>query len=549
MSLQHFGRGALRVAKNYTKGYSDVQAKVRDATSNDPWGPSGTQMNELAQLTYNQQDFVEIMEMIDKRLNDKGKNWMHVFKSLTVLDYLLHAGSENVVLYFKDNLYVIKTLKEFQYIDEDGKDQGANVRQKAKDITNLLMDESRLREQRRSRAHMRDRMLGEGPVGTGDDFENENVRRRNENSQARAQKRKNKEQEDLEKALALSRQSLADETKRAGELTAEERDLQEALRQSKEEEERRLKALEDSNSRALFDDGTQLAGPSAQNNNPFPLVDTSLQNAQQAGLQPQYTAFTGGNPYYQQQFAAQQAYIAQQEETARLQAAWEQLQQQQALAQQQVLYEQQQQQALYEQQQQQQALFQQQQQQQALFQQQQQQAQWAAFQQQQQPTGLFAQPTIQAQPTGYGSNNPFALAAGTAQISSPQPPMPSFGAQSQSPAFGAQSGSAFGAQSTSPAFGAAPQHPQQAPSPQPTPSPTTANTLANARRPNAITNEAHSRLDNLFANRDDGQDTFGNVGNLRYGQAAGKTLATQPTGSHNPFARQTATSEQPFFSI
>ena len=45
---------ALRTAKNYTKGYSDTQAKVREATSNDPWGPSGTQMNELAQLTYNQ---------------------------------------------------------------------------------------------------------------------------------------------------------------------------------------------------------------------------------------------------------------------------------------------------------------------------------------------------------------------------------------------------------------------------------------------------------------------------------------------------------------
>ena len=53
MSIQHFGKGALRVAKNYAKGYSDVQAKVREATSNDPWGPSGTQMNEIAQMTFN----------------------------------------------------------------------------------------------------------------------------------------------------------------------------------------------------------------------------------------------------------------------------------------------------------------------------------------------------------------------------------------------------------------------------------------------------------------------------------------------------------------
>jgi hypothetical protein len=26
------------------------------------------------------QDFVEVMDMIDRRLNDKGKNWRHVFK-------------------------------------------------------------------------------------------------------------------------------------------------------------------------------------------------------------------------------------------------------------------------------------------------------------------------------------------------------------------------------------------------------------------------------------------------------------------------------------
>jgi hypothetical protein len=89
---------ALPRCSQRSPGYSDVQAKVRDATSNDPWGPSGTQMNEIAQLTYNQSvpqsspfrpptssdafrnDFVEIMEMLDKRLNDKGKNWRHVFK-------------------------------------------------------------------------------------------------------------------------------------------------------------------------------------------------------------------------------------------------------------------------------------------------------------------------------------------------------------------------------------------------------------------------------------------------------------------------------------
>ena len=59
-------------------------------------------------------------------MNDKGKNWRHVFKALTVLDYILHNGSDNTVLYFQENIYIVKTLREFEYMDEQGKDQGAN---------------------------------------------------------------------------------------------------------------------------------------------------------------------------------------------------------------------------------------------------------------------------------------------------------------------------------------------------------------------------------------------------------------------------------------
>lgn len=62
----------------------------------------------------------------NKRLNDKGKNWRHVLKALKVLDYCLHEGSENVVVWAKDNVYIVKTLREFQYIDEENRDQGLN---------------------------------------------------------------------------------------------------------------------------------------------------------------------------------------------------------------------------------------------------------------------------------------------------------------------------------------------------------------------------------------------------------------------------------------
>lgn len=64
--------------------------------------------------------------MLDKRLNDKGKNWRHVLKALKVMDYCLHEGSELVVTWARQNVFIIKTLREFQYIDDDGRDVGQN---------------------------------------------------------------------------------------------------------------------------------------------------------------------------------------------------------------------------------------------------------------------------------------------------------------------------------------------------------------------------------------------------------------------------------------
>jgi hypothetical protein len=86
--------------------------------------------------------------MLDKRLNDKGKNWRHVLKSLKVLDYCLHHGSELVVTWTRKNIHILKTLREFSYLGEDGRDVGAGVRLRAKQLVSLVLDEDRLRAER-----------------------------------------------------------------------------------------------------------------------------------------------------------------------------------------------------------------------------------------------------------------------------------------------------------------------------------------------------------------------------------------------------------------
>ena len=85
-----------RTLKNVVKNYTFAEVKVREATSNDPWGPSTTLMSEIADLSFNMVAFAEVMQMIWKRLSDSGKNWRHVYKALVLLDYLVKTGSERV---------------------------------------------------------------------------------------------------------------------------------------------------------------------------------------------------------------------------------------------------------------------------------------------------------------------------------------------------------------------------------------------------------------------------------------------------------------------
>ncbi|CAZ83634.1 unnamed protein product [Tuber melanosporum] len=286
----------IRTVKNVTKGYSSTQVKVRNATSNDLWGPTGTEMSDIARMTFETtHEFFEIMDMLDKRLNDKGKNWRHVLKALKVLDYCLHEGSEHVVVWAKDNIYIIKTLREFQFIDEDGRDQGLNVRISAKELTSLIMDEDRLRNERKDRKAS---LL---------------AKRWNEGTSSR------QDEEDLEYRLAIEaskNQAEEDKKRSANKQPDLDDDLAKAIKLSKEEEELRQRELEQNNADSLFDDATptqsqpqtfQPAGYQPQQYQQLDQVDFFGNPVGQAPLQQQNTSYLANvysNPtgFPQQQF-------------------------------------------------------------------------------------------------------------------------------------------------------------------------------------------------------------------------------------------------------
>jgi epsin len=275
-------KGALRAVKNVTNGYSDAEAKVRTITSNDSVLPSGAQMHELAQLSHNQGDFIDIVTMLDKRLNDKGKYWRHVYKSLSVLEYLLHSGSPKVAQYFRDNIYLIKTLTEFQHIDDTGRDVGADVRARARELSKLLADDKNLAEARRRRKRMRDRMAG----------------------------RKGSESDD----------EPSEAPQRPKKPSREEQDVQRALKLSEQDEVERRRRIAEQGKNGLFDE------PKPEPSN---LIDLSVDESQPWQLQPQVTSLppqmttaSYGSPALQAQFTTFDPYAQQAQYEAMLQAEY-----------------------------------------------------------------------------------------------------------------------------------------------------------------------------------------------------------------------------------
>jgi epsin len=147
------------------------------------------------------------------------------------------------------------------------------------------------------------------------------------------------------------------------------------------------------------------------------------------------------------------------------------------------------------------------------------------------------------------SNNPFAPAISPSPVSHTSP-LPVNGT-GLSPSFNLQG---TYANSMAPSYGSTPSPGPTSSSSQSKPE-VSSYSSGGAGRGTMRADEEHAHLANLFASRDDGQDTFGNVGTMRYGQTQAGRVAAQKTGvsTNNPFGfqqqQQAQNAEQPFFSI
>ncbi|CAG0920046.1 unnamed protein product [Notodromas monacha] len=146
---------------NVVMNYTEIEAKVREATNDDSWGPTGSMLQELSTATFTYEQFPEVMGMLWKRmLQDNRKNWRRTYKALVVLAYLLRNGSERVVTSAREHIYDLRTLENYSFVDEQGKDQGINIRHKVKEMIDFIQDDDKLREERKKAKKNKDKYIG-----------------------------------------------------------------------------------------------------------------------------------------------------------------------------------------------------------------------------------------------------------------------------------------------------------------------------------------------------------------------------------------------------
>jgi epsin len=112
------------------------------------------------------------MPMIYKRFTEKAaEEWRQIYKALQLLEFLIKNGSERVIDDARSHLTLLKMLRQFHFIDANGKDQGLNVRNRAKELADLLSDVDRIRAERKKARATRNKYTGvEGGAGLGGGF-------------------------------------------------------------------------------------------------------------------------------------------------------------------------------------------------------------------------------------------------------------------------------------------------------------------------------------------------------------------------------------------
>lgn len=159
-------RNLAEDAFNQVKPKTDVEVRVYEVLSHKNWGASGTLMNEIAQDTFDYERFLIVTKLMWEAIETpRPSAWRVIFKGLTLLEHLIKNGSERCVDDARNHSHLLRNLDKFNYY-EGTVDRGVGVREKSKQVVEILGDDDRIREERGKARQLREKFAGRGTVAS-----------------------------------------------------------------------------------------------------------------------------------------------------------------------------------------------------------------------------------------------------------------------------------------------------------------------------------------------------------------------------------------------
>ena len=137
---------------------SEYVVLVDDATNDDPWGPTGAQMDEITRVFHSGSG--DIMEELELRIKNRSASWRRCYKTLLVLDHLARNVHENCLPDICRLIPLFRNVATTFHCNQGGQDHGLSVRERSRKLADLLSDPIMLKDERAKSEAVRKKVQG-----------------------------------------------------------------------------------------------------------------------------------------------------------------------------------------------------------------------------------------------------------------------------------------------------------------------------------------------------------------------------------------------------
>ena len=121
-------------------------------------------ITQTINIKYCSEKYSQIMKLIWQALDNPARTWKLLFKTLTLIQFLIKNGNERVVEECRDHLHQIRPLQDYNYY-EASVDKGSGVRDLSKAVVELLASNDAIRSEREKARQLRHKFTGVGSDG------------------------------------------------------------------------------------------------------------------------------------------------------------------------------------------------------------------------------------------------------------------------------------------------------------------------------------------------------------------------------------------------